>query len=68
MARPRTPDQTSEPVFKNTDEAAELLRMHPDTLKRLRYSGGGPRYVKPGAKVLYRLDDLLEWVEAGARK
>lgn len=57
-----------EPVFKTTAEAAALLRLNPGSLKRHRHLGTGPRYFKtPGqsGKVLYRLDDLLAWVEQG---
>lgn len=58
----------SEPVFKSSDEAAELLRLHPGTLRRLRAAGKGPKYGRAGSKVLYRVDDLLAWVESGANQ
>lgn len=59
---------SAEPVFKTSAEAAKLLRLSTETLRRHRHLGTGPRYSKtPGqsGKVLYRLDDLLAWVENG---
>ncbi|MDH3027027.1 helix-turn-helix domain-containing protein [Gordonia alkanivorans] len=64
------PTASVEPVFKNTEEAAALLRLNPGTLRRYRHLGTGPRFFKtPGAvgKVLYRLDDLLAWVEENTK-
>lgn len=50
-----------------TSEAAQIVRLSPRTLERLRVSGEGPRYVKAGpgkrAKVLYRECDLAAWLE-----
>ena len=45
-------------------EAAHLLRLSTRTLERLRGSGSGPRYVKCGRSVRYRLGDLTDWIEA----
>jgi excisionase family DNA binding protein len=48
------------------DEAAACLRCAKQTLARWRCEGGGPAYVKMGARVLYRRADLDAWV-AGRR-
>jgi excisionase family DNA binding protein len=48
------------------DEAARVLRCARQTLARWRYEGGGPVYVKVGARVLYRRADLEAWI-AGRR-
>lgn len=54
--------------FLTTVECAELLRLSPRTLERMRVQGDGPRYVKAGpgvrAKVLYRLSDIAAWTNA----
>jgi len=54
--------------FLTTVECAELLRLSPRTLERMRVQGAGPRYVKAGpgvrAKVLYRLSDIAAWTNA----
>jgi helix-turn-helix protein len=43
-------------------EVAALLRLSERTLERLRLTGCGPLYVKAGRRVLYRPDDLQDWV------
>lgn len=54
--------------YLTTVEAADFVRLSPRTLERLRVQGTGPRYIKAGrgkrAKVLYRIADLQEWLEA----
>jgi hypothetical protein len=51
-----------------TVECAEVLRLSPRTLERLRVRGVGPRYVKAGpgirSRVLYRLADIRAWTAA----
>lgn len=32
--------------------------MSPRTLERWRYTGEGPRFIKLGGRVIYRLDDI----------
>lgn len=54
--------------FLTTVECADMLRLSPRTLERMRVEGAGPRYVKAGpgvrAKVLYRLSDVTAWTTA----
>ncbi len=54
--------------FLTTVECADMLRLSPRTLERMRVQGAGPRYVKAGpgvrAKVLYRLSDIVAWTNA----
>lgn len=51
-------------------EAAELLRLSPRTLQRLRQEGGGPRFRRLGARrrgrIVYAADDLIAWADARA--
>lgn len=49
------------------DEAAALLLLNPRTLDNWRSKGKGPRYVKAGRKVAYRMTDLTAWVEENTR-
>lgn len=50
-------------------EVAELTRLSVRTLQGLRHRGGGPRWVKLGARaVRYRLEDVQAWVDEGARR
>jgi excisionase family DNA binding protein len=43
-------------------EAAEILRLSERTLERSRVSGFGPPFCKLGRRVLYRADDLDQWI------
>lgn len=47
-------------------EAAELLRVSPRTLEKLRLVGGGPRFRKFGRRVLYAVNDLESWSNSRA--
>lgn len=54
--------------YLTTVEAADFVRLSPRTLERLRVQGTGPKFIKVGpgkrAKVLYRAEDLREWLSA----
>ena len=42
----------------NQDALAERWQMSPRTLEQWRYRGFGPRFLKIGGRVLYRLTDV----------
>jgi predicted DNA-binding transcriptional regulator AlpA len=46
------------------DEVAEMLRVHPATLKNWSRRGAGPPRIKIGAGVRYRLADVEAWITA----
>ena len=48
-------------------EAAEILSVEPTTLRRWRWAGHPPRFLKIGAAVRYDPADLQEFIEAGRR-
>ena len=54
------------PEFLTNDEAAAFLRLSPRTLEKQRVLGGGPRYRKFGARVLYAVGDLRAWADGRA--
>ena len=54
------------PEFLTNDEAAAFLRLSPRTLEKQRVLGGGPRYRKFGARVLYAVGDLRTWADGRA--
>lgn len=54
------------PEFLTNDEAAVFLRLSPRTLEKQRVLGGGPRYRKFGARVLYAVGDLRTWADGRA--
>ena len=51
------------PSFLSTDEVAEMVHIKPQTLRVWRWRGDGPRYLKAGSRVLYKLSDVLAWLE-----
>lgn len=55
------------PVYLTTDEYAALRKCSPRTLERERCSGTGCRYIRRGRKVLYRADDVHNWLADGLR-
>ena len=55
---------TDTSVFLTQEEVAKLLRISPRTLERRRCTGGGPKFVKAGRRVLYRLEDVENWATA----
>jgi hypothetical protein len=52
------------PEFLTTDEAATFLRLSPRTLEKQRVLGGGPRFRKFGARVVYAAVDLRAWADS----
>lgn len=48
----------------NTAEAAERLGVSISYLNKRRLTGGGPVFVKIGARVVYDPSDLTAWVAA----
>jgi predicted DNA-binding transcriptional regulator AlpA len=52
----------------NEVEAGQFLSLSHRTLQNWRVKGGGPKYLKIGAKsVRYRLSDLQSWLENATR-
>lgn len=54
-------------VHMNQMELAERWRISPRTLERWRWIGDGPRFVKLGGRVVYRLCDIEEYEQAMIR-
>jgi hypothetical protein len=46
-----------------TSEAADYLRCSASLLNKMRMAGLGPRFVRVGSRVRYRVSDLVEYVE-----
>lgn len=51
----------------NVTSAAEALTCSASYLNKLRVTGGGPPFVKIGARVAYDPADLAAWLEAQKR-
>jgi hypothetical protein len=52
-----------EPLMSEA-QVAEILGKPPRTLRQWRYLGIGPKYLKVGATVRYRMRDVEAWLEA----
>ena len=50
-------------TLMDTQQAAEMLKISPKTLERMRVEGRGPAFVKVGRCVRYRESDILAFVE-----
>ena len=48
-------------------DLARLTRLSLATLRRWRLLGKGPRYAKLGARILYREEDVLAFIEQNLR-
>lgn len=53
--------------FFNTPETAKFLSVEKNTLEIWRHRGTGPKFVKFGRAVRYRLGDLQDYIEAQTR-
>lgn len=51
-----------------TTVAARILGLSASTLAKMRLTGRGPYYCKLGRRVLYRPNDLAEWLEGHVRQ
>lgn len=47
----------------NQVELSRRWKLSPRTLERWRWLGQGPRYLKVGGRVIYRLEDITEFEE-----
>lgn len=54
----------------DSEEAADVLRIHPGTMAQYRLRGEGPRFFSPPGtrRVWYSEKDLLAWVASGAKR
>ena len=51
------------PIVLKSEAAAHYLGLSTRFLEKLRLTGGGPRFVKVGRRVLYRREDLDRFLE-----
>ncbi len=50
-------------VLLTTDEAAALMRLAPETLKKWRRTKQGPPYASLGRRVVYRRRDVQSFID-----
>lgn len=56
---------TAQPLLVSADEAATLVQVSRSTWMKLKASGGLPKPVRLARRVLWRVDELKAWVNAG---
>jgi excisionase family DNA binding protein len=54
-------------LLLRSEEAAEYLRLAPQTLNRMRCEGSSPPYIKLGRRVLYDRAELDAWIDKSRR-
>lgn len=54
--------------YLDTDAAADFTSISAVQFAEWRSRGGGPRYIKMGRKVLYRVSDLRAFVDSFAKE
>jgi len=52
------------PIVLNAEQVAERLGLSISTLAKMRLYGSGPAYSKLGRRVVYRPEDLENWINA----
>lgn len=57
----------SAPKLLDTSELADHLTNKPNTIEGWRIKGVGPRYIKIGRLVRYRIEDVEAWLESQSR-
>ena len=63
------PEPSTAPFPKlRTLEAATYCGSSASTFEKLRLTGGGPRYIKIGRRVVYDQADLDEWLAGNRRR
>ena len=50
--------------YLTSQQVAELRHLKPQSLRRERWRGCGPPYVRDGRRCLYPADALSEWLRA----
>lgn len=46
------------------EEVATMLRKSPAQMRWMRHSGTGPRAARLGGRVMYREQDVIDWINA----
>jgi len=57
------PDRNSVEGLLNEHDVARITALSVASVRRWRLLGVGPRYIKIGAAVRYRAEDLRAWLE-----
>ena len=56
-----------QPDILKTEEVASRLRLSKRYIEALRLKGAGPRHIRIGRAVRYRIEDVNDWVRSRVR-
>jgi len=62
-SQPYPPQKT----FLTNEQFCQLVDRSPYSTQRWRTQGGGPPFLKVQGRVMYDLDDVMQWMEAQKR-
>lgn len=51
-----------------TRDLAAVLGIREESVRRMRWNGDGPRFIRRGKRALYDPADVKEWLEAQKRR
>ena len=60
-------EQTNHPQLIKEAEAARILSVEISTLRRWRWAGRGPRFVRLGSAIRYETEVLTKFIKQGRR-
>lgn len=60
-----TESGSADPIFVDDARAAALVGISRVWFQRARREGVGPKVYRVGRRCLYRVDELVRWVESG---
>ena len=52
------------PDLLTAAEVGHITHMKASSLAQMRYKGTGPKFVKLGSRVLYRREDVIDWINS----
>lgn len=65
MANSKTmPASDDVPVLLTLEEAAKIVRKSNAQMRWMRHNGTGPRSAKLSGRIVYRRQDVLNWIDA----
>ncbi len=66
MAKPEIKKEIPTKYLREAEATAYLGFKSPRTLRNMRFRGNGPSFLKQGRHVIYRVEDLEDWLDKKA--
>ena len=64
LTRSKSHEMYDAPKLVTPTEVSEMTALPTSTLRALRESGGGPRFLRFGKRAVYRTKDVMDWAES----